>query len=283
MNCLSCEIKRTYSKPPLCVIELGLYKRELLSPRVLYYGIEEFFWECLACTAREGSTTIRPYQPSKYSHARYKCADVKNRLIIQHGESPSPPIAPSSDWHIIVVEYTRCYLTKPTDKLATLAGLASIFQANTGFTYLAGLWKEDICDGYTIMHNNSNPMSGLLGASITVQAEFKNLSYSSYANGTYVYDGKIRGNVFLDSVKDYILTRKPCTMLWIADRELSTPGYERNDTNPGRVFQAFVWSYFLVIVLDAKGVNSWRRIGLGKVSRRGGLFNGSERAEFKLV
>jgi hypothetical protein len=284
--------------------------------------------------------TIKPYRPSKYSHARYECADVKNRLVVTHGESPSLPVSPTSDWHIIVVEYTRCYLTKPTDKLAALAGLASIFRANTGFTYLTGLWKEDIRDGllwyvgshghqavrhsefanpgpswswaslrlpvlyvtvtgsndsplrsvlnvklidYTITHSDSNPMSDSMGASITVQAESKNLFYSSNANGTFVYDGKVRGNVFLDSMEDYAPTRRPCTVLWIADRELCTPDYERKDTNPGRVFQAFVWSYFLVIVQDARVENSWRRVGLGRASRRRGLFNGSGRAEFKSV
>lgn len=326
-----------FKASPLCHRAWALQER-LLSPRIIYYSVEEFFWECLVCSAREGSVTIKPYRPAKYSHARYECADVKNRLVIPHGDSPSLPISPSSDWHIIVVEYTRCYLTKPTDKLPALAGLASIFQANTGFTYLAGLWKEDIRDGllwfvgshgdqgvrhsefsnpgpswswassrypvlyvtvtgsndspmrtvsnikfvdYTITHNVSNPMSDLLDASITIQSEYKNLSYSSNAGGSYVYDGKIRGNVFLDRIEDYTPERKPCTVLWIADRELCTPNWK--EANAGQMLQVFVWSYFLVLVQDTRVEGSWRRIGLGRVSRRRGLFNGSMRAEFRLV
>jgi hypothetical protein len=45
------------------------------------------------------------------------------------------------------MEYTRCQLTKKTDKLLVASGLASIFSVNTGYTYLAGLWKEDFRDG----------------------------------------------------------------------------------------------------------------------------------------
>ena len=283
MNYLSCNIKRRYSKPPLCIIGLALYKRGSFHPESSIMGSK----------SPSGNVWLTPQeravQRSDPIDHRYIHVHTTNVLIIQHGESPSLPIAPS-DWHIIVVEYTRWYLTKPTDKLAALAGLASVFQANTGFAYLAGSGKKTSvmvsCGcrissdqavrhsefagpgpswswissrfsvlyitvtksndsplrsvlniqivGYTIMHNNSNPMSDLLSASITVQAESKTFSYCSYANGTYVYDGKIRGNVFLDSVEDYMPTRKPCTVLRIADRELCTPDYERNDTNPGR-------------------------------------------------
>jgi len=123
-------------------------------------------------------------------------------------------------------------------------------------------------------------MSNFQGASITLEAEFKNLSYRSNPNGTDVYDGKIRGNVFLDSIEDYTPTRKPCTVLWISDREFCSPDYEGNVT---RDFQAFVWSYFLVIVQDTREENSWRRIGLERASQRRGLFNDSGRGAFKLV
>ncbi|KUJ24682.1 HET-domain-containing protein [Mollisia scopiformis] len=135
-----------FKQSPLCHRAWALQER-LLSPRVLFYSKTEIFWECLACTAREGSKRIKAYRPSEYSYTSYECPDVKNCLIIPRGDSPSMPLSPPSDWYIIVVEYTRCYLTKPTDKLPALSGLAAIFQANTGYSYMAGLWQEDFRDG----------------------------------------------------------------------------------------------------------------------------------------
>ncbi|KAF8852312.1 HET-domain-containing protein [Acephala macrosclerotiorum] len=135
-----------FKQSPLCHRAWALQER-LLSPRVLFYSKGEIFWECLACTVREGSPRVKTYRPSEYSYTSYECPDVKNCLILPRGESPSMPLSPPSYWHIIVVEYTRCYLTKPTDKLPALSGLASIFQANTGYSYIAGLWQEDLRDG----------------------------------------------------------------------------------------------------------------------------------------
>jgi hypothetical protein len=122
-------------------------QERLLSPRILYYSAEEMFWECLECTARESEVGVKAYQTAPYVHQCYECADVKNRLILPPGPNPSLPISPPLDWHIVAEEYTRCYLTKQTDKLPALSGLASIFSANTGYTYLAGIWKEDFRDG----------------------------------------------------------------------------------------------------------------------------------------
>jgi Heterokaryon incompatibility protein (HET) len=131
---------------PLCKRGWVLQER-FLSPRILYYSTEEMFWECLGCTARESQKGVRVYQPATYFHQRNDCVDVKNRLIRPPGPNPSLTLSPLTDWHIIAVEYTRNHLKKRTDKLPALSGLASIFSANTGYTYLAGLWKEDFRDG----------------------------------------------------------------------------------------------------------------------------------------
>lgn len=131
---------------PLCKRGWVLQQR-LLSPRILYYSAEEMFWECLACTARESEMGIKAIQPATYVHRRYECVDVKNRLILPSELNPSLPLSPPLDWHIIAVEYTHCQLTKQTDKLPALSGLAFTFGANTGYSYLAGIWMEDFRDG----------------------------------------------------------------------------------------------------------------------------------------
>jgi hypothetical protein len=49
---------------PLCKRGWVLQER-LLLPRILYYSIEEFFWEYLACIARESEMGFKVYRPAR--------------------------------------------------------------------------------------------------------------------------------------------------------------------------------------------------------------------------
>lgn len=50
-------------------------------------------------------------------------------------------------WIQIIQNYTSRHLSKSTDALPALSGLASEFHRATGDTYLAGLWKSNIIEG----------------------------------------------------------------------------------------------------------------------------------------
>ncbi|KAI0425220.1 HET-domain-containing protein [Xylaria sp. FL1042] len=50
-------------------------------------------------------------------------------------------------WVHIIQNYTSRHLSKSTDALPALSGLASEFHRATGDTYLAGLWKSNIIEG----------------------------------------------------------------------------------------------------------------------------------------
>jgi len=45
------------------------------------------------------------------------------------------------------MSYTKCALTKPSDKLVALSGFAQLYQSATGDDYLAGLWRSQIPSG----------------------------------------------------------------------------------------------------------------------------------------
>ena len=49
-------------------------------------------------------------------------------------------------WVQIIQNYTSRHLSKSTDALPALSGLASEFHQATGDTYLAGLWKSNIVE-----------------------------------------------------------------------------------------------------------------------------------------
>ncbi len=53
------------------------------------------------------------------------------------------------DWYNIIKVYNHTNLTKPSDKLPALSGLASIFSSRLKDEYLAGLWRNDLWSGLT--------------------------------------------------------------------------------------------------------------------------------------
>jgi hypothetical protein len=49
-------------------------------------------------------------------------------------------------WKVLVEDYSKRSLTKPTDKLVAFAGIAKLFQEGTGDEYIAGLWKSRLVE-----------------------------------------------------------------------------------------------------------------------------------------
>ena len=81
------------------------------------------------------------------------------QMMIPQYVPPSPAIARSPLqsrflaahhlWYLLVKDYTLRFLTKSTDKLPALSGLAIVFQAEfgSGSKYIAGIWTGDIING----------------------------------------------------------------------------------------------------------------------------------------
>ncbi|KAH6954181.1 heterokaryon incompatibility protein-domain-containing protein [Fusarium avenaceum] len=113
----------------------------LLSKRYLCFGSQEIFWEChedVSCScaiiegpfnACDGLPKFERCEPLKYQCARLN--DISSQDV-------------TSLWRELVQVYSARSLTKPTDKLFALAGLAKRFQSVLGSSYLAGLWLESL-------------------------------------------------------------------------------------------------------------------------------------------
>ncbi|KAI1868465.1 uncharacterized protein JN550_006381 [Neoarthrinium moseri] len=82
-------------------------------------------------------------------------------------------------WVQIVGNYSSRELTKPTDVLPALSGLASEFHRATGDTYVAGLWKMDIIQGLSwIRHARIESPSGWLQPVPTLPEQYIAPSWS---------------------------------------------------------------------------------------------------------
>ncbi|KAF4627713.1 hypothetical protein G7Y89_g10440 [Cudoniella acicularis] len=131
-------------------------QERLLSTRILHYGKHEIFWECMTCSAREGSTVVsdEPYQPgyvviSEGMDFKRIMGYLKRQSHLEAMLGPAAGSVSSgveSIWFRLVTRYTIRDLTKVSDRLPAISGLASQIAQVTKREYLAGIWKEDLED-----------------------------------------------------------------------------------------------------------------------------------------
>ncbi|KUJ18197.1 HET-domain-containing protein [Mollisia scopiformis] len=98
-------------------------QERLLSHRTLYFGEGDVFWECW----------------TKYSCEFFP--DGMQEPLLGAYDPGVRPNAMRDSWREIIVPYSSCKMTKGSDKLVALAGVAREAQRECGDTYVAGLWR----------------------------------------------------------------------------------------------------------------------------------------------
>ena len=115
-------------------------QEKLLCPRILYFGTKQTYWDCNTLSHLEAYGSAPPnnelYSGLDFGKAGYA------QMIENLRANPTYPY--DKVWVRFITEYSSRNLTKLEDKLPALSGLASDFQKITKFTYLAGVWKENL-------------------------------------------------------------------------------------------------------------------------------------------
>lgn len=154
-----------------CSAEIGgpLTKRawvlqeRLLAQRILHFGAQQIMWQCKSKTLAEGfCDTDQPKESQvpegvedmlrKQFHAQKKAelalsTTINSSLIrspVVRGENYNMRDNIYDQWYHVIGKYGTLSLTKQSDKLPAIAGIARQVQTITGDIYLAGLWKSDI-------------------------------------------------------------------------------------------------------------------------------------------
>ncbi|KAI3329016.1 HET-domain-containing protein [Xylariaceae sp. AK1471] len=139
-------------------------QEEILSSRCLSFG-KQMSWKCTVSEASETAPAPRP-RKTALSHGRATCED-KLRLWLyapaQMRETPREQWFRWNQydaWYSVVEQYSSKNLTKSTDQLRALSGLADLFQKAHHSTYAAGLWREDLQLGlaWYVASNDSRPV-----------------------------------------------------------------------------------------------------------------------------
>lgn len=162
-------------------------QERLLAARTLHFGGQQIIWQCQTKTLAEGFHDTDPVVEEQipggiegmlraefHAHAEHSNAESGSTHEIEKSSltlniSPNPPGWSYhmrdniyDQWYHVVGTYAGLKLTKYTDKLPAIAGIARQVQLRTGDTYLAGLWKSDIerglqwyCDPPSVMAKTS--------------------------------------------------------------------------------------------------------------------------------
>jgi hypothetical protein len=108
-----------------------VFQERLLSRRILHFGFDELFWGCMESTSCECA--------EKIDRGGLRIKSIRNRI---------PPGATDKDlqntWHGLIYCYTALVLTKSSDRLVAILGLAKEMQPHRKGRYVAGLWQDSM-------------------------------------------------------------------------------------------------------------------------------------------
>ncbi|RDW56424.1 hypothetical protein BP5796_13173 [Coleophoma crateriformis] len=119
-----------------------------LAPRSLHFGRFQLYWECREVAASEA------YPDGVPSLMEYGTRDPKivtpvaylSRFDRKHNTQTLEQ-AGYNLWYRLVERYSRTSLTKPSDRLVAISGIARRLSVTLGDTYIAGLWTKDLPSG----------------------------------------------------------------------------------------------------------------------------------------
>ena len=129
-----------------------IFQERMLAPRVLHFGEQELWWECMEALKCECGG-INSGERLGSGQAKYESKIAHQRIV-----STASLAYLTIRWHTIIEEYSELNLTKSRDKLTALSGIADQMFAiresrqirhrrvhhSPDRKYLAGLWSDTI-------------------------------------------------------------------------------------------------------------------------------------------
>ncbi|CAH0027415.1 unnamed protein product [Clonostachys rhizophaga] len=110
-----------------------------MARRQLSFCKQQVYWECEELLASEQFPCGIPGTLTNLTHVnQWALPGVKPSLNFKEESSLRDA------WTALVEQYSRCQLTRSSDKVIALAGLAGEFRSSLGDIYLAGMWKTDL-------------------------------------------------------------------------------------------------------------------------------------------
>lgn len=126
-------------------------QERLLSPRTLHVLRDEMLWECRICGICEcGFLNREKAHSGGFSSTGGVSSDKSRMAMAVYSATDTADYTADSAcrfWFSIVENYSRLALTKESDRLPALSGLATFFSQQFKTRYLAGLWESHLAEG----------------------------------------------------------------------------------------------------------------------------------------
>lgn len=127
--------------PSLDLLNRGwVYQEVLLSPRTLYFLAKEIMWRCREYTVCQCAR----YDFDEISNERLGFKVIRGKIGKTYYSERGCQQLTSGNWASIVKQYSAKDLTYSGDRLPALAGIAEEYGNLSGWTYICGLWQEDL-------------------------------------------------------------------------------------------------------------------------------------------
>jgi Heterokaryon incompatibility protein (HET) len=123
-----------------------VFQERYLSPRIVYFGARQLFWECQELEACEMFSAGVPavFATNYKKNSPFQNAELSGQGASLSEKPLSQDAALLTVWCDIVSIYTGCDLTFEIDKLVALSGIAARIRQMHDSKYLAGIWERGL-------------------------------------------------------------------------------------------------------------------------------------------
>lgn len=120
-----------------------ILQEQLLSPRMLYFGHGEVFWDCNTVSASESSPISTSLLDDPDPDDTWALKIVRKTLAAsQNAETLRQRLA--DIWTQVIKNYSARHLAKQSDKLIALNGITQPLITLLGEPLIAGMWKTEL-------------------------------------------------------------------------------------------------------------------------------------------
>lgn len=118
-------------------------QERLLAPRVLHFSPRQVSWECGQKFACEQTPMGLIGSESGNNPGTYGLDGCAEACVAMRRLKLNEPEA-AVDWPRLVKQYTSCGLTRQSDRLVAVAGVAKVLASTIGDQYVAGIWMTTL-------------------------------------------------------------------------------------------------------------------------------------------
>lgn len=120
-----------------------ILQEQLLSPRILYYGHGEIFWDCITVSASESSPISTSLIYDENPDETWALKLIRRSLV---GSTDKEKIRKqiANVWMQAIMNYSYRQLTRQSDKLIALEGVLEPLSIILDESPIAGMWKDKL-------------------------------------------------------------------------------------------------------------------------------------------